>query len=154
MLSSSELLSKFILIQNYFFLENLFQWERLQSRNILLDCRRTDLLRVSPNYSSFTGIYFHCFCVLDSGMDLKKFFKISLFSIRLWISCRRSKKARKKVQQNKKTDFWDVWEVPERFVCEHGKTVSEPRLSPCWTDETVTCWIARPREKTIAVKVW
>ncbi|CBY43130.1 unnamed protein product [Oikopleura dioica] len=62
------------------------------------------------------------------------------------------RKARRKVQQNKKSDFWDVWEVPERFVCEHGKTVSEPRLSPCWTDETVTCWIARPREKTLAVK--
>ncbi|CAG5090950.1 Oidioi.mRNA.OKI2018_I69.PAR.g12783.t1.cds [Oikopleura dioica] len=56
------------------------------------------------------------------------------------------------VQQTQKTNFWDVWEVPERFVCEHASKADDPKLSPCWADETVTCWIARPREKSLAVK--
>ena len=43
----------------------------------------------------------------------------------------------------------DVWEVPEKYICDHAKI---GKNSPCWQDSEVICWVARPKEKTILVK--
>ena len=40
----------------------------------------------------------------------------------------------------------DVWYVPEKFICTHMQTAEE---SPCYQDNEVVCWVARPKEKTI-----
>ena len=42
-----------------------------------------------------------------------------------------------------------VWEVPEKYICGHAITGMN---SPCWQDEEVICWVARPKEKTIIVR--
>ena len=41
-----------------------------------------------------------------------------------------------------------VWTVPEYYNCEDGLNAE----SACFADKTVSCWVARPVEKTILIR--
>lgn len=52
----------------------------------------------------------------------------------------------------KPSNIWDLWALPEKFFCDHGKQrliEGKMDLSPCAQQMTVSCWVSRPMEKSI-----
>ena len=57
-----------------------------------------------------------------------------------------------KTHPERPATIWHLWSVPEKFVCTHGKDhlmMRKTDLSPCTQQTAVSCWVSRPREKTI-----
>jgi len=47
------------------------------------------------------------------------------------------------------TDFFKVWFVPDRYLCNYGDQTDH--TNACNQDGEIPCWVSRPMEKTIIV---